>query len=421
MKVDFYYPEIAGVEIPDKNLLGVFKPNIRDCNFNVEDLILETLNKPISTKKLNQELNSGDKILILSDDNTRATPVDKILKVLLPYLHDLGIKKEDIIILMALATHRPMSRQELISKLGQQIVEEYKVVNHLWDKEEQNIYYGKTSKGIKVYGNKLVKEADFIIGLGHIVPHRVAGFSGGGKIAQPGVCTGVTTGETHWMSALVPGTEIMGKRDNLIREQIDEAARLMGLNFIINVVQDLKGRVVGVFAGDLVDAHRAGCELAKEVYGVKIPKADIIITDSYPADIELWQAAKGIYSSELVVKENGYVILVTPCPEGVSKTHPEIEEFGYQTLEETEKLINEGKLKEMSVAAHLVHVGRVIKEKANGILVSPNIPNEVKEKLGFISADSVQEALSYALNKKGKDASVVVMLHAGEILPINSE
>ncbi|WP_094550818.1 nickel-dependent lactate racemase [Petroclostridium xylanilyticum] len=419
MFVNFYYPEIKGVEIPDENFCGVFKPKLTENTTDVENLVREALQKPIGCNKLSERLKPSDKILIISDDNTRNTPVDKILNVLLPYLQELGIKKDNITILMALGTHRPMNHSELVGKLGQQIVDEYKVVNHLWDKKEENMYYGKTSRGIEVWGNKLLYESDFVIGLGHIVPHRVAGFSGGGKIVQPGVSNGQSTGETHWLSALVSGSEIMGKRDNLVREQIDEAARLMGLDFIINVVQDLKENVVDIFAGDLAAAHRAGCDLAKEVYGVKIPKADIVITDSYPADIELWQAAKGIYSSELVVKDGGYVILVTPCPEGVAKTHPEIERFGYVSLEEAKELMEKKQLEEKSVAAHLVHVGRVIKEKAHGILVCPNISNEIKEKLGFIPSNSVQEALSYALSKIGKYASVVVMLHAGEILPLD--
>ncbi len=419
MLVNFYYPEIKGIEIPNENLCGVFKPKTTQNNFDVEKLVQKALDQPIGSPRLKNRVRKGNKILIVTDDNTRFTPADKILRVLLPYLNELGIKKEDITILIALGTHRAMSKKELIIKLGHEVVDEYKVVNHLWDKEEENIYYGKTSKGIEIWGNRLLKESDFVIGIGHIVPHRVAGFSGGGKIVQPGVSTGKTIGDIHWLSALVPGTEIMGKRNNLVREQIDESARLMGLDFIINVVQDLKGKVVGVFAGDLVAAHRAGCDLAKEVYGVKVPKADIVVVDSYPADIELWQAAKGIYSSELVVKDGGYVILVTPCSEGVSKTHPEIEKFGYLSLEETQRLIRKKKLEDLTVAAHLVHVGRVIKEKAHGIMVCPNISNKVKQKLGFIPASSAQKALSYALHKKGQDASIVVMLHAGEILPIN--
>ncbi|GAW91950.1 nickel-dependent lactate racemase [Calderihabitans maritimus] len=419
MLLKFYYPEIKGVEIPDKNLCGVFKPKMRENNLDVEKLVRQALEQPIGTGKLEDIVGKRDKILIVCDDNTRLTPADKILKVLLPYLHGLGVRKEDITILIALGTHRPMLRKELVAKLGGNVVDEYKIVNHLWDRVEDNIYYGKTSRGIEVWGNRLLAEADFVIGLGHIVPHRVAGFSGGGKIVQPGVSIGKTIGDIHWLSALVPGTEIMGKRDNLVREQIDESARLMGLDFIVNVVQDLKGEVVGVFAGDLIAAHRAGCDLAKEVYGVEVPKADIVIVDSYPADIELWQAAKGIYASELVVKDGGYVILVTPCPEGVSTTHPEIEKFGYLPLKEVEELVQKKELEDLTVAAHLVHVGRVIKEKGHGIMVCPNIPDKVKEKIGFIPASTVQEALSYALQEKGEDASIVAMLHAGEILPIS--
>jgi len=121
-----------------------------------------------------------------------------------------------------------------------------------------------------------------------------------------------------------------------------------------------------------------------------------------------------------VVKDDGYVILVTPCPEGVAKTHPEIEKFGYVSLEEAKELMERKQLTEKSVAAHLVHVGRVIREKAHGIMVCPNISDETKKKLGFIPAGSVQEALLHALSKKGKSATIVVMLHAGEILPLDA-
>jgi nickel-dependent lactate racemase len=210
----------------------------------------------------------------------------------------------------------------------------------------------------------------------------------------------------------------MGKRDNIVRGQIDESAKLMGLDFIINVVQDLEGNVVGLYCGDFIEAHKVGCEKAKDVFGVDIPKADIVLTDSYPADIELWQAAKGIYSSDLVVKDGGVIILVTPCPEGVAVSHPEIEKFGYMSLKEVEKLIQNKELEEMSVAAHLVHVGRVIKEQATGIMVSENISKEIKEKIGFMHAESVEDALNLAIKIKGSDASIVAMLHAGEILPI---
>jgi len=420
MFIDFDYEDIAGVEIPKENFAGIYRPKAIEQPLSVELLTEEALAEPIAFEPLDTVLKPLDKVLILSDDNTRNTPVDKVLDVLLPYLLGLGIRKENITILIALGTHRPMTTEELADKLGAKRISEYRVLNHEWDNEDQNIFYGTTSKGTEVWGNKLLKENDFVIGLGHIVPHRVAGFSGGGKIVQPGVATGLTTGETHWLSALSSGFEIMGKRDNPVRAEIDEAAELMGLHFIINVVQDSHGKTAGVFAGDMIEAHRAGCTLAKQVYGIVIPQAEIVIVDSYPADLELWQAAKGIYTSELAVKKDGIVILVTPCPEGVSVTHPEVEQFGYGTLEEIKKLVEQGKLKEKSVAAHLVHGGSVIKDRASGIMVCPNIPDAVKTKLGFAAASTVQEALDNALRRMGNQAKVVVIQHAGELLPISS-
>jgi nickel-dependent lactate racemase len=418
MKVKFYYKNVGSIDMSNYNFKGVFSPKENNEKIDLKVQLSLSLQEPIGSESLAKKLAPGKRVLILSDDNTRTTPVREILNQLLPYIESSGVRREDITILMAVGTHRMMKDEEIIKKIGKEIFKNYVVKNHEWNDPNQNTYFGKTSKGIEVWGNKLLKESDVIIGLGHIVPHRVAGFSGGGKIVQPGVSTGITTGQTHWLSALIRGNEIMGKRDNIVRGQIDESAKLMGLDFIINVVQDLEGNVVGLYCGDFIEAHKVGCEKAKDVFGVDIPKADIVLTDSYPADIELWQAAKGIYSSDLVVKDGGVIILVTPCPEGVAVSHPEIEKFGYMSLKEVEKLIQNKELEEMSVAAHLVHVGRVIKEQATGIMVSENISKEIKEKIGFMHAESVEDALNLAIKIKGSDASIVAMLHAGEILPI---
>src|SRR5947199_320595 len=83
-----------------------------------------------------------------------------------------------------------------------------------------------------------------------------------------------------------------------------EIPRKAGLRFIVNVVMDARARVVHVVAGDPVAAHRQGAEYSQAIYGVAQPRlADIVIAESYPADYDLWQAAKGIYSAELSVRE----------------------------------------------------------------------------------------------------------------------
>ena len=124
-----------------------------------------------------------------------------------------------------------------------------------------------------------------------------------------------------------------------------------------------------------------------------------------------------IYASELAVKKGGVVVLITPCPEGISPSHPEVLELGYQTFDEVNQKVYKGMIQKLTVAAHLVHVGRVIKERARGILVCPGISKMETEKLGFLYAREPQEALEIAFSLTGCDAKVAVLQRGGEILP----
>jgi nickel-dependent lactate racemase len=146
--------------------------------------------------------------------------------------------------------------------------------------------------------------------------------------------------------------------------------------------------------------------------------ADIVIADSFPADMELWQASKGIYSADLALKPGGILILVTPCPEGVSAEFPEISRIGYRPFVEVEDLVQSGELRDLTLAVHLVHVGRVVREKATGILVSPGIDAATASALGFLSAETPQAALDLAFSRKGKSATVAVLRNGGEIMPV---
>jgi nickel-dependent lactate racemase len=143
-----------------------------------------------------------------------------------------------------------------------------------------------------------------------------------------------------------------------------------------------------------------------------------VVADSHPYDSELWLASKGIYASELAVRQGGVVILVSTCPEGISPSHPEVLEFGYQTFETVDQWVRQGKIQKLTAAAHLVHVGRVVKERARGIMVCPGISKEEKERLGFLHAKNPQEALDIAFSLLGHDARIAVLQRGGEILPV---
>jgi nickel-dependent lactate racemase len=419
MRIHFPYPEIKPLDVPDESLLGIFSPSTVRAEKSEEQIVEEAFSHPIKSPPLSEMLEGCRNILVVTDDHTRNTPVQKILPRLIRELEKGGIKPHGVRFLIASGTHRPMTKEEILEKFGKEIPKRFKFLPHRWWDPSQLIHLGETKGGTPIFVNRLVNEVDLIIGVGQIVPHRVTGFSGGGNIIQPGICGEETTGKTHWLGAQFKGREILGKIQNPVKDEIEKIARKAGLRWIVNTIQDGKGQLVGAVTGHPVQAYRKGAARSREVYQAQLPQeADIVVADSYPYDSELWLASKGIYAAELAVREGGVVILITPCPEGVSQSHPEILEWGYQTFDEIDQKVRQGKIRKLTVAAHLVHVGRVIKERARGILVSPGISKREAEQLGFIYAREPQEALEFALSHLSRDAKVAILQRGGEILPM---
>jgi nickel-dependent lactate racemase len=419
MRISFPYPEMKPLDIPERNLLGIFSPSIITTIKSEEEIIEEAFSHPIGSDPLPMMLEGCRKVLILADDYTRSTPVHKILPRLLRELERGGIHSGDIRIMVALGTHRSMSEEEIVKKFGEDIHKQYPILNHHWWEPSHLVYLGETEGGTPIFVNRLAEEVDFIIGLGQIVPHRVSGFSGGGNIVQPGICGEETTGKTHWLSAQFTGREILGKIENPVKDEIERVAQKVGLKWIVNAIQDGSGKLVEIVAGDPMQAYRKGAARSRQVFQSELPQeADIVVADSHPYDTDLWLATKGIYASELAVRQGGVAILVSPCPEGVSPSHPEVLEMGYQTFEEVDEKVRRGAIKKLSVAAHLVHGGRVIRERAKGILVCPGISREETEKLGFLYAREPQESLEMAFSLLSRNAKVAVLQRGGEILPV---
>jgi len=407
------------IEVPRRTLIAIVEPHQLQAAVDGTVEAERALRNPIGKRQISNLVKKGSRVVILSEDNTRPTPVDEILPPILKELNGCGVKDKDITAIMALGTHRPMTQKEISKKLGEEIAERIEVVNHECENPESLESLGKTSKGTPIFLNKTALKADFMIGIGMICPHRVAGYGGGAKIVQPGISGKITTGHTHWMSALYEAEKIMGTEQNPVREEMNEIASKAKLGFIINAVLNRERRIVKLFAGDFIKAFKEGVQESRKVWEVRVPeKADIVIADSHPADIDMWQAAKGIYASELVVKPGGTIILITPCWEGVSKQHPQVLQFGYRPFNELKKLVERKEITDLVAAAHMAHVGRVIREKAKCILVSEGITESDALKLGFDYVKTPQEAINTALEDYGSKARVTLIKESSELMPI---
>ena len=312
------------LRIPDNGRVMVAStPEFHDLP-DQKDLVREALDNPIGTSRIEEMVKPGNKICIISDDVTRPTPVYLVLEELLPRLLNAGIEKKDICFVMALGSHRRMTREEMAIKLGQNIVDEYTVFNSEFSDPELLVEVGTSQMGTPIRVFKPAMEADFRIAIGNIIPHGCMGWSGGAKILYPGITSEDIVSEFHVMQGFQDGI-VYGMDNCPVRLAVEEWTKNIGLHFIINTSLTGEFKIYKVVAGDYVQAHRTGVENSKKTLGVPIKcRPNIVVTSSYPTDQDMWQCTKGIYGGGRVISEGGTIIVLDPCVEGVGphKTFP---------------------------------------------------------------------------------------------------
>ena len=268
------------------------------------------------------ELAAGKRqVVVTHSDITRATPNDRILPVLLLALERAGVAPGDITLINALGTHRRQSEEELEQMLGAAIVERYRCLQHdAWD-DAGLVAAGTTTGGNAIRLNRAVMEADLVIFTGFIEPHFFAGFSGGPKGALPALAGHESVLTNHGYAMISDPRATWGITDgNPIWEQMREAAALIDPLFLLNVSLNAHGQITGVFAGDVVAAHRRGCDFVREsaMVAVDEPFDAVVTTNSgYPLDQNLYQTVKGMQAAKGIVRSGGAIILAAECADGL--------------------------------------------------------------------------------------------------------
>ena len=406
--------------VPARNLLGVYSPNESTPVADPAAEIRRALREPVGGRPLAEDARGAKRVVIAADDLTRQTPNPLILPIVLDELNHAGVADAQVSVLIALGTHRPMTPAEIERHFGLQFVGRVTVVNNPWQDPTQLVDLGSTPNGTPIQVSRQALEADYLIGLGGIVPHHIPGYSAGAKIIQPGISGPATTGATHFLSTRTRRS-YLGLVENPVRAEMEAVAARAGLRFILNVVQDAQSRLVGAFAGDFVRAHRAGAALAERVYGVALPaQAEIVVAGSHPCDIEFWQAHKSLYPADIAVKDGGTIIVVTPCPEGVSVMHPEVLDYAGLPAEEVEARILSGAIPDVAAGA-LALAWAKMRQRARIFMVSGGIAPDAARALGFTPFTTVDAALEAALADHGPAAQVTVLTHAPDMLSVLDE
>ncbi|HBW37813.1 nickel-dependent lactate racemase [Desulfosporosinus sp. BICA1-9] len=391
----------------------------------IEQAILQALAHPLGTAPLIEVVKPGDKVVIIVSDLTRLwVRTDVLLPVLLDVLNGAGVPDKDISLVTATGDHRLLTLEEHTAICGAKVLARVPIFDHECHAQDL-VDLGKSSRGTPFSVNRRVWEADKVILTGGIAYHLLAGFGGGRKSIAPGVCSYEMIQQNHALalqgggtSGINPNIETGKMEGNPVAEDMLEIARLVGVDFILNVVVNEKKEFVYLAAGELYEAHLAGCRVTEEIFGIEIEeKAELVIVSSggYPKDTQLYQSIKALDNASYAVKEGGVIILVSECSEGVG-SQPFQEFFKDDEVEGMNARLHA----DFTMPGYISLKTASICQKSPVILIS-SLSEDLVKGVKMIPSNSPAGALQLASQILGhQPESVYIMPHGGSTFPIVS-
>jgi nickel-dependent lactate racemase len=423
MKVEFNYGTgRLGVEIPEKNLQAVLRrPRMPQIEAPASAL-REALDSPLAGKPLRELCARGKSACVVVSDVTRPVPNRVILPVLLSYLEEYGLGRENIRILIATGMHRANRGKELDRLVGKEVVASYEIINHDAQDADSMKDLGFTQRRTRIQVNSAYMEADLKILTGLIEPHFMAGYSGGRKAICPGIMGPDTFRFSHGVECLAhPRATNCVLDGNPFHEEALEVALKAGCDFLLNVVIDESRNLSGIFSGDLVEAHEAGCGFVDQYVRVPVEKeADIVITSNAgaPLDINMYQTVKGLVAALPGVKRRGTIVMISRCPEGLGS------DMFVELLKELEE-IKDGSvfLERHSQPENFVadqwEVQELLKvlDKARYYIYSEGLTEEESRLARGQKTGSAEEGIERALKEHGQEARIIAIPEGPYLIP----
>ncbi|MGC9490315.1 MAG: nickel-dependent lactate racemase [Thermovirgaceae bacterium] len=404
-------------ELDDSKILQVVVPPEASGKVCTKKDVENILDNPIGTDALLEMLQKKKpmRVVVIVNDITRPTPYDLLLPPLLDRFEKAGITDEQVTFVVATGIHDPHSEEQNLQIYGEEIVRRFRVVSHVCDDLDSLVSVGNLSTGSELRINRLVYEADFVVALGVVMPHYFAGYSGGRKSILPGVAWKKTVEKNH--SRMVELMDNLPDLDhNPVNLEMIEAARMAGLDFILNVVVNENKDVVKVVAGDVVDAWKEAVSVASGIYEVPIRGlADVTIASAcgHPRDINVYQMQKALDHADKATKKGGAIIVVAECPMGYGEA---VFEEWMNAARCPDDIVERIKT-DFKMGGHKAFgIAKVAMEK-NVYLVTSLDEQKVK-KLFAVKVPSVEDAVRRIEEEKGSDLKYIVMPQGSLTVPV---
>lgn len=401
-------------KIPEKNISYILATKEVAGLPDEAGAITAALRSPTGCPPLLDMVHPVDKVVVIVTDNTRACPEDRILPPVLAEL-ERKVPRRNITIIIALGLHPPLTKAQMINKVGKNIVDNYNVVNH---DVNDTVNLGVTPGGTPVDINRRVVEADLRLSTGFIEPHLFAGFSGGRKSIAPGVFSVRSAYHNHgYINIEHPNARPGITRGNPIHEDMLELAKAAKLNFIVNVLLNKNREITHVVAGDSVMAHEKGCDIARSLAGVKIEhKVDIAVTTNSgaPLDHDFYQAVKGMDTASRITRDGGIIICACLCNDGVGpKEYYDVHKACTTPKEVLQKIKREqpiGVQWENQILARI--------QMRQDIYLLSQLDDKLVQGMMTTPIRSIEEGINKALAILGEGAEIAVIPEGPMVIPM---
>jgi lactate racemase len=419
MKVNLAYGKSGHlIELPENMNVDIIEPQWVNGVIDENYAITEALRNPYNSKPLNQIIGKDDKIGIIFSDITRATPYNLIVPAILEELQN--IPQKNITFFCANGTHRLATDEELISILGQDVVNQYTIIQNESGKADLFEYVGSTTSGNKISLNKEILKCNIKILTGFIEPHFFAGFSGGIKALIPGMASRDTIKYNHSITHLSERKAVWGITEgNPIWNEMMETVEFVRGLFLLNVSMNNKMEITNVFAGDLRSAHKAGCQFVSESAMVPVEKLyDIVITTNsgYPLDLNIYQTVKGMSAAAQIVKDGGNIIIAAECWDGVPSGSDY--ETILKSVNSVDELMEFVMKKESSLQdTWQIYCQAMIQKKARVFLYSDRLDDETIKLAHLNPVDNIINQINKLVAETGSDAKICIMPVGPQTIP----
>ena len=394
-----------------------------------EAAIQAALADPIASPPLRALVDDKDSAAVTAcivfTDITRASPDDLLVPALLRELESAGVPDQNITLLCGIGMHRPSTPEEKVIKLGQDVVDRYRVIDNEPQNAEALVDLGLTKGGVPVSAHRAAVEADLLLATGLVEPHQYAGYSGGRKTVAVGAAGEKLIAFTHGPDFVDhPGTRLGRLEGNPFHEAITEAARRAGLDFILNVVLDDEKRIVGVKAGEPAETHRQLVSFARSIYEVPIPhQVDVAVAGvGYPKDANLYQASRAasylFFAPTPVVRPGGFLIVPAGCEEGAGEGVGE-QRFlnAMREAPDVQAILCDARDHGYPPGQQRAFVMAKVLEEVRVVIVGSECPGVI-EACKMTPAETMEEALALAQSELGDELDALVVPHALLTLPV---